>query len=80
MPGTVNLKMPLHYLHLGEVRSEDSDRCLDTMSRKAGQKVNHTGSLREHRQSNSKLLGGDDLLPWLGGKPSICHDKETAGK
>ena len=44
MPGTVNLKMPLHYLHLGEVRSEDSDRCLDTMSRKAGQKVNHTGS------------------------------------
>lgn len=39
--GTVNLQMPLHYLHLGEVRSEDSDRCLDTMSRKAGQKVNH---------------------------------------
>jgi len=35
-------QMPLHYLHLGEVRSEDSDRCLDTMSRKAGQKVGMT--------------------------------------
>ena len=33
------IQMPLHYLHLGEVRSEESDRCLDTMSRKAGQKV-----------------------------------------
>ena len=32
-------QMPLHYLHLGEVRAEVSDRCLDTMSRKAGQKV-----------------------------------------
>ena len=41
VPPNVNLQMPLHYLHLGEVRSEDSDRCLDTMSRKAGQKVNH---------------------------------------
>ena len=76
MPSTVNLQMPLHYLHLGEVRSEDSDRCLDTMSRKAGQKVNH-----QCRQDvkESIFLGGDDLLPWVGWEPSFCHDKEAAG-
>jgi hypothetical protein len=32
-------QMPLHYVHLGEVRGEEGGRCLDTMSRKAGQKV-----------------------------------------
>lgn len=54
-----SLQMPVHYHHLGEVRSQAGDRCLDTMSRKAGQKV----TTSTFRKSN---------LPWQVGL-SYCH-------
>ena len=60
------VQMPLHYLHLGEVRSEESDRCLDTMSRKAGQKV-ETIEVEKRTEYLHTLSGWDDLLPWVRG-------------
>ena len=62
----VFIQMPLHYLHLGEVRSEESDRCLDTMSRKAGQKVGKL-ELENKAEYLHPLSGWDDILPWVGG-------------
>ena len=62
----VFIQMPLHYVHLGEVRSEESDRCLDTMSRKAGQKVGRL-EMENRAEYLHSLSGWDDLLPWVGG-------------
>ena len=45
--------MPLHYLHLGEVRGEAGERCLDTMSRKAGQQVRGSSSIRKDRRTRT---------------------------
>ena len=59
------IQMPLHYLHLGEVRSEESDRCLDTMSRKAGQKVGRLEMEKKNRiPSHLFRLGWPTAMGW----------------
>jgi len=76
-------QMPLHYLHLGEVRSEDSDRCLDTMSRKAGQKVGMTychglgGNQVFAMTKKQQIMSDDNCLDAASGSSPVklvrCH-------
>ena len=57
-------QMPLHYVHLGEVRSEESDRCLDTMSRKAGQKVETLEMENRAESLHLVRLGWPTAMGW----------------
>ena len=70
----VFIQMPLQYVHLGEVRSEESDRCLDTMSRKAGQKVE---TLKKERLSTfTPCQVGMTYCHGLGGNQVFAMTKK----
>ena len=58
-------QMPLHYHHLGAISSVSEGRCLDTMSRKAGQKVG---------MSYCHGLGGNQVFAYTKTRQMMADD------